>query len=29
MANLLGQKKLRREGAPTPSSLANMAAEAD
>ncbi len=29
MANLLGQKKLRREGAPTPSPLANMAAEAD
>ena len=25
MANLLGQKKLRREGAPTPSPLANMA----
>ena len=29
IANLLGQRKLRREGAPTPSPLANMAAEAD
>ena len=29
MANVLGQKKLRREGAPTPSPLANMAAESD
>ena len=29
IANLLGQGKLRRQGAPTPSPLANMAAEAD
>ncbi len=29
MANILGQRKLRREGPPTPSPLANMAAEAD
>ncbi len=29
IANLLGQGKLRREGPPTPSPLANMAAEAD